>query len=275
LRQAKVPTYSELHHAGLVRYVQLALERQSGKVQVVIVGNSEQIEPLLPVFDALRTHTHPLVHSLVFNGHPERSNAVFGPHWLVHSGEPCLVDVIGGARVYYPPGAFSQANPQLFERLVGEIHAWVGRGRALVEMYCGVGAIGLGLASVASRVVFNEIAPQSLAGLELGLSALRSVHSELPPLEVVPGDASAALTHITPATTVIVDPPRKGLEPQVLKGLCERRPTQLIYVSCGFGAFQRDAEALTEAGYSLRRVRGFALFPFTDHVETLAEFVLE
>lgn len=275
LRRNKTPTYSETQHAGLVRYTQLALERSTGTVQVVVVGNSEHVGPLQPLFEALCRDAHPHLHSLVFNGHPERSNAVFGPHWTVHSGQSCLVDTIGGARAYYPPGAFSQANPNLFERLVSEIHDWLEPGGLVVELYCGVGAIGLGVVVNASRVVFNEIAPQSLAGLELGLSELRSVHSGLPPTEVVTGDARAALPAVTREAQVIVDPPRKGLEPAVLAGLVERRPRHLIYVSCGFSAFQRDAEALVAAGFGLRRVRGYALFPFTDHVETLAEFVLD
>lgn len=275
LRRAKVSTYSEAHHAGLVRYAQLALERETGTVQVVVVGNSERIEPLTSLFEALRRDPHPHLHSLVFNGHPERSNAVFGPHWAVHSGPATLVDVIGEARVHYPPGAFSQANPALFEGLVSEIHAWVEPGGHLVELYCGVGAIGLGLVRQARHVVFNEIAAQSLTGLELGLGELERVHSTLPPVAVVPGLADAALPWVTRESQVIVDPPRKGLEPAVLAGLIERRPRRLIYVSCGFGAFERDAEALVSAGFGLRRVRGYALFPFTDHVETLAEFVLD
>lgn len=275
LRRGKVPTYSETQHAGLVRYAQLALERGTGNVQLVVVGNSESIEPLLPLFDALRSGAHPHLHSLVFNGHQGRSNAVFGPHWMVHSGPSSLVDAIGGASVHYPPGAFSQANPNLFERLVSEIHAWVEPGGRVVEMYSGVGAIGLGLVASARTVVFNEIAPQSLAGLELGLRDLRRVHSGLPPVDVVAGDAHAALPFVTRESQVIVDPPRKGLEPAVLAGLIEKRPRRLIYVSCGFGAFERDAEALASAGFGLRRVRGYALFPFTDHVETLAEFVLD
>jgi 23S rRNA (uracil-5-)-methyltransferase RumA len=275
LRRAKVPPYSDAHHAGLLRYGQLALERRSQRVQVVLVGNCQHIDPLSPFFAQLRADAPDGLHSLVFNGHPERSNAVFGPHWHIHSGEPYLVDETGGAAVYYPPGAFSQANPLLFDRLVGEIHDWVGTGAHLVELYCGVGAIGLGLAARAQHVVFNEISPRSLDGLGRGLRELARLHSSLPPIDVIPGDAAAALALVGSATTVIVDPPRKGLEPTVLAGLCERRPRRLVYVSCGFSAFKRDAGTLVRAGYKLGRIRAFALFPFTEHVETLADFVLE
>lgn len=275
LRRAKVPPYSDVHHAGLLRYVQLALERRSGRVQVVLVGNCANVEPLRPLLSQLEREAPASLHSLIFNGHPERSNAIFGNHWFVYSGEPCLVDETMGACVYYPPGAFSQANPDLFERLVGEIHEWVGRDADLVELYCGVGAIGLGLVKHAQRVVFNEISPQSLDGLARGLAHLRREVASSASVEVVPGDATSALTFVGSDSTVIVDPPRRGLDPVVLAGLQERRPRRIVYVSCGFPAFRRDAEALVRSGYELRRTRAYALFPFTDHVETLAEFVLQ
>ncbi len=274
-RKLRLPPYSDVHHAGLLRYVQLAVERKSGRVQVVLVGNSADEASLLPFLLALRADAPANLHSLVFNGHPERTNAVFGSYWKVFWGDAFVIDEIAGAQVFYPPGAFSQANPNLFERLVGEIHQWVGPGADLVEMYCGVGAIGLGLVPSARDVVFNEISPQGLMGLEQGLLALRGGCSSLPDVAIASGDARSALPYVSARTTVVLDPPRKGLEPAIIDALCDRRPRKLVYVSCGFQAFKRDAEALVRFGYELRRARAFALFPFTDHVETLAEFVLE
>jgi 23S rRNA (uracil1939-C5)-methyltransferase len=275
VRQTRTPPYSDVHHAGLLRYVQLAVERKSERVQVVLVGNCEDETPLLPLFEALREAAPPSLHSLVFNGHPERSNVIFGKYWKLVRGEPYLVDESAGATVFYPPGAFSQANPRLFDRLAGEIHAWVEAGADVVEMYGGVGAIGLGLVSRAKQMVFNEISPPGLTGLKLGLDALRSEREGLPDVTIAQGDAKEALPHVTARSTVIVDPPRKGLDSAVLDGLGERRPRQIIYVSCGFPALQRDADELVRFGYRLRRARAFALFPFTEHVETLAEFIVE
>lgn len=275
IRKLRVAPYSDVHHAGLLRYVQLAVERESERVQVVLVGNCADESPLLPLLSELREHAQENLHSLVFNGHPERSNAVFGAYWKLFWGDAFLRDESAGAAVYYPPGAFSQANPNLFERLVRETHDWVGPGVDLVEMYCGVGAIGLGLMPKARRVVFNEISPPGLAGLERGVAQFAGAHPARPHVEIAAGDARVALPYISRATTVLVDPPRKGLEPEVMEGLCERQPLKIVYVSCGFPAFKRDAEALVRFGYELRRMRAFALFPFTDHVETLAEFVLE
>lgn len=272
VRAARIAPYSETHHAGLLRYVQLALEPKSQLVQVVLVANCADEIPLLELANTLRNDAPALVHSLVFNGHTARSNAVMGPYWKLLWGEPYLVDHSAGVRVFYPPGAFSQANPGLFQCLTEEAHAWVEDGAEVVELYCGVGAIGLGLVPKVNRLVFNEISPRGIAGLERGLEEL---HAGSPDcalrVTVAPGDALAAVPHIGAGTTVVVDPPRKGLDSTVLMALCERRPRRIVYVSCGFEAFKRDAKALVDSGYTLDRARAFALFPFTEHVETLAE----
>lgn len=271
LRDLRIAPYSEQAHAGVLRYVQLAVERATERVQVMLVGNCHDAEPLRPVFERLIRTRPAALHSLVFNGNPERTNVVLGPQFEVIWGEACLVDEVGHAVVYYPAGAFSQANPLLFDVLVEHLHSWVRAEVPLVELYAGVGAIGLGLVNRCSEVVFNEVGARSLQGLQLGVAALEL--NARPAPRVVAGDAAVALEYITPRSTVIVDPPRKGLSNDVARGLCERRPQQLIYVSCGIDAFERDAEQLVGSGYTLAQLRAAALFPFTEHVELLAEFV--
>lgn len=90
-------------------------------------------------------------------------------------------------------------------------------------------------------------------------------------VSVTGGGAAAALALLDGADCVVVDPPRKGLDDEVVGGLCDARPERLLYVSCELESLVRDAASLAP---SLRLVRltPYALFPNTDHVETLAEF---
>lgn len=274
LRTAMVATrvslYDERRHSGLVRYLQLAVERPTQRVQVVVVANCASAHELAVLSRPLLESAPDFLHSLVFNGHPTRSNAVLGPNWDLLWGQTYLSDTVGGTPVLYPAGAFSQANPQLFDELVTHVREWVPVGHEVVELYCGVGGIGLGLLERAKRVVFNELSPASLEGLNQGLMARSRAEREK--AAVVRGDASEALTYVNESSCVIVDPPRKGLDPVVRTGLCERRPFRLIYVSCGFDSFERDAEMFLKAGYRLSALRAAALFPFTDHVELAARF---
>ena len=71
---------------------------------------------------------------------------------------------------------------------------------------------------------------------------------------------------------MIVDPPRKGLEPEVLRALGERRPRRVLYLSCDVGSLLRDAEGLIASGLKLERAVGYDAFPYTEHIETLALF---
>jgi 23S rRNA (uracil1939-C5)-methyltransferase len=139
-----------------------------------------------------------------------------------------------------------------------------------MELYAGSGAIGLGLAARSRSVVFNELGAASLAGLELGLDALRP--DERQRCRVVAGAAENAAVEIRGDHIVIVDPPRKGLDAGVLEALIRARPERLAYVSCGLGSFLRDAQQLVQGGLELEATTVYDLFPYTAHVETLAWF---
>jgi 23S rRNA (uracil1939-C5)-methyltransferase len=172
--------------------------------------------------------------------------------------------------VFYPPAAFGQNNLDLFEHLLATIHAGVPPARDVVELYAGSGAIGLGLAARSRSMVFNELGAASLAGLALGLDALAP--AERARCRVIAGPAQMAVDELRGDRIVIVDPPRKGLDPAVLDALTRGAPERLAYVSCGLGSFLRDAEALVRAGFELESATLYDLFPYTAHVETLAWF---
>jgi tRNA/tmRNA/rRNA uracil-C5-methylase (TrmA/RlmC/RlmD family) len=87
------------------------------------------------------------------------------------------------------------------------------------------------------------------------------------------GPAAEQLDLLAGTDAVIVDPPRSGLEPALLEALCAAPPERLIWVSCGLDAFLAQAAALAERSpLRLRALEAYALFPFTEHVETLAHF---
>lgn len=110
-----------------------------------------------------------------------------------------------------------------------------------------------------------------MAGLELGIAAL-------PPADrrrttVRPGPAADCLDAISGADVVIADPPRKGLDAVVLARLVAAPPARLVVVSCSLAAFLRETAALRASGRTvLRALAPFVLFPYTDHVETVALF---
>jgi tRNA/tmRNA/rRNA uracil-C5-methylase (TrmA/RlmC/RlmD family) len=268
MRELGTSAYADAPHAGLVRALQVVVERSTQTAQVVLVCNASDSRSARPLLERLAARLGPALHSLWWNGNPERTNTILGAQLEHVSGPAAVSEVLGGARVFYPPAAFGQNNLDLFERLLAQIHAGVPRARDVVELYAGSGAIGLGLVARSSSVVFNEVGAASLAGLALGLDALPP--EERQRCRVVSGPAEMAAEEIRGDRIVIVDPPRKGLDAGVLAKLTGARPERLAYVSCGLGSFLRDAEALVQGGLELEALTLYVLFPYTGLVETLA-----
>jgi len=271
IRRSGVAPYADRPHTGLLRYVQIVVERGSGRVQVVLVTNDHTPESVLPLAELLVTGLGDGLQGLWWNGNLERANTIFGEDWLLLAGQEAVEETIGGARVFFPPGAFGQSNLDLADRLVDDLHARVPDDAVVAELYCGVGAIGLGLVARSREVRFNEVSPQGLAGLEMGIAALPTGLREK--AVVVGGGASSAVDLLDGASSIIVDPPRTGLDDAVVSRLRRDKGGRLLYVSCDLDSLVRDADRLAANGvFRLVRLTPYALFPHTDHVETLAEF---
>ncbi|HEY4445077.1 MAG TPA: hypothetical protein VGN30_12405 [Steroidobacteraceae bacterium] len=271
LVDARVTSYSDKAHLGLARYLQVVVERSSQTAQVVIVANSANAEPLRASLDLIRERLGSDLHSLWFNANLERSNTILGPDFHPWYGPPAVVERFGGAAVHYPPGAFGQNNLGIAQRIIEHVRAQIPQGAQVAEFYAGVGAIGLSVLDRAGEIRMNEVSPQSLLGLELGLAELDAATRAK--VSVVPGSAGAARLAASGAQVVIADPPRKGLDPELTGFLAEYPPERFVYVSCGLESFLNDAARLTSGGkLRLAALTAFNLLPFTEHVETVACF---
>jgi tRNA/tmRNA/rRNA uracil-C5-methylase (TrmA/RlmC/RlmD family) len=271
VRRTGVSLYADTAHRGCLRYLQVVVERASNTAQVVLVANDETPDGLAPTADALAAELGPRLHSLWWNGNTAHANTILGERWHRWSGPEAVCESIGGARVFYPPGAFGQANLPLADRLTARVHGWVPDDVSVVELHAGVGAIGLGLVSRTRHVIFNEISAAGRAGLALGLAALVGGLRER--TSVLPGLAEDHLDALTDADVVICDPPRRGLAAPLLARLAESPPPRLVLVSCNLEAFLREARVLLDSGHAtLAALTAFVLVPFTDHVETVALF---
>ncbi len=268
--QLGIAPYDEVKHTGQLRAVQMAVEPGTDRVQLVllVLATSLDERTLDPRWTTLALQLAPQTHSIFLATLPERNNSLLGKDWLRLHGPDMLVDHVGGVRVYFPPDAFGQANPRAHARAVAKIHELATGSSRIVEYYAGVGTIGLGLARSGRRVVFNEIGPGSLRGLRRGLDDMAIEHAE-----VVSGPAGKNAHLYGLADTVIVDPPRKGLDTELMSRLLDEPPERLIYLSCGLAAFLTESRRLYETGrYNLTHLSAWAYFPYTEHIETLAVF---
>ncbi len=254
-----------------MRYLQVVVERRSSTAQVVVVTSGETPAPSLPLLSALSERLGQQLHSLIWNGNPARTNAIMGPLWQHLSGPEYVEETIGGAQIFYPPGAFGQSHLHLATHLVDMIQSWVPDGSRVAELYAGVGAIGLGLAHRSAEIRLNELMPESLRGLERGVAALDDAVRRR--VGIVPGAAGEAARLASESDVVIVDPPRKGLDPALTEALLAAPPRRLVYIACGLETFVADATALLSSGrLRMTELLGFDMFPHTEHVEAVARF---
>jgi len=271
LVDARITCYSERAQLGLARYLQVAVERSSQTAQVVMVANSPTPGPLAPFLDLIAERLGEKLHSLWFNANCGPANTILGRDFTRWCGPATLVERFGGARIHYPPGAFGQSNLDIAQRIIEHLRGEIPRGARVAEFYAGVGAIGLSILSSASELHLNEASPDALAGLECGLAELEPAQRAR--VSVFPGPAGAACHAAQGADVVIADPPRKGLDPELVSYLCKQPPQRFLYVSCGLASFLSDAARLLSCGaLRLRALAAFDLMPFTEHVESVARF---
>jgi len=271
LVDAQVTCYSDAAHLGLARYLQVVVERSSQTAQVVLIANSATPEPLAACLNLIRERLGKDLHSLWFNANLGRSNTILGDDFQNWCGPASVVERFGGAAVHYPPGAFGQSNLEIAQLIIEHVRSQIPSGSRVAEFYAGVGAIGMSILEQVDEIKMNEVSPNSLYGLELGLAQLDPLQRAK--ISVLPGAAGAARSAATGVHTVIADPPRKGLDPPLSDHLSRFPPDRLIYVSCEIESLLRDAVQLTAHGkLRLSGLAAYNLMPFTEHVETVARF---
>jgi 23S rRNA (uracil1939-C5)-methyltransferase len=165
--------------------------------------------------------------------------------------------------------AFFQGNRYLLPQLVRAVLAWTPPEGPVLDLYAGVGLFALALAA-SGRASITAVEGDRASGADL-----RSNAAQVPDrVAAVVGSVEEYLQRVqtTRPSAVLVDPPRTGLSREVVDALIGRRAPRLIYVSCDAATLARDAARFVEAGYRMRHVEAFDLFPNTPHVESLAVF---
>lgn len=267
IRATGIAPYADAPHRGALRYAQFVVERETERVQVVLVGNGASPETLGALPDAFAEAMGRRLQGLFFNAQPERTNVILGPTTVHLAGEAVVRERIGGVDVFFPPTAFGQNHLPLFDRAVERIHSLVPRGETVFEAYCGVGAIGLGLLR-RGPVRFNERSPSGLDGLARGLAA--RPEDERARAACLEGAAGERLDGLAGADVVVVDPPRKGLDASLLAALAAAPPKRIVYLACGLPRLLEELPVLLGDGrMRLGGAEIFDFFPFTGHVETL------
>ena len=289
--------YDERAERGTLRYTQFSVERSTQRVQITLVVNAATLEedPAIESFAKGLWEAEALnLHSLWVNLNPTRFNNILsyepGAWRLLHAladGGSIVERLNSGASFVLPPYVFRQANMEGFDAIVRQVRDAVPAGARVVEWYAGVGVIGLSLAPDVEWVRCSDVNP-SLDAFEASRELLSPSIQERVTYAIGSAAEPERIEDARGADCAVVDPPRKGLDAQLLAALCDGASSTsadgpcsgiatLVYVSCGFPALARDAEALLDAGWRVRADEATAhiLFPGADHIETVVVFERE
>ena len=176
-----------------------------------------------------------------------------------------------GLQFELSPASFFQVNPTQTEKLyqAAAEFAELKPEELLCDVYCGAGTITLALARHCREAIGIEVVPAAVENAKRNAerNSIRNVSFHAGKAEVLlPRMVSDGLR----PDVIVVDPPRKGLDPSVIKAVTEAEPDRLIYVSCNPATLARDAGMFKESGYLVRKVQPVDMFCWTSGIETVA-----
>ncbi len=270
MKKHHLPPYQEETHTGLIRHLMVRVNRRKEAMVVVVINGKE-----LPHADELAEQLKPLgVISLILNENREKTNVILGRSFRTLWGADTLEDTLCGLRFQVSPASFFQVNPQQTEVLYQTAldFAQLAPTDTLCDVYCGAGTITLMMATHVRQALGIEVVPQAIdnARENAARNGIANADFHLGAAEdVLPKLVQDGLR----PDVVVVDPPRKGLDPAVIEAMANVSPRRIVYVSCNVATQARDAALLKDHGYLPEKIQPVDMFCWTSGVENVCVFV--
>ena len=271
-RGERLEPYDQAEHTGYLRHLVVREGRNTGQVLVQLVTaagerfDRDEFVEVLRRFPEVRS-----IHWAVNETPAEVTNLPTTLLW----GEEAIEEQLCGLRFRVRPNAFLQTNTAMAERLygiAGEFAALTG-GETVYDLYCGIGTIGLSLASRALTVWGVDVSEESVA------CALENADlNEISNAAFFAGETADAVAELHDRAgdpdVIVVDPPRAGLSNKAVRRLGRLEAPRIVYVSCNPTTLAGNVKELAASwGYKLERVRPVDMFPHTPHVESVSLLV--
>ena len=271
-REERLEAYDQREQTGYLRHLVVREGRNTGQVLVQLVTaagerfDRDQLVETLRRFPEVRS-----IHWAVNETPAEVTNLPTTLLW----GEDAIEEQLCGLRFRVRPNAFLQTNTAMAERLygiAGEFAALTG-GETVYDLYCGIGTIGLSIASHALTVWGVEVSEESVA-CALENADLNGISNAA----FFAGETADALAELRDRAAdpdvIVVDPPRAGLSNKAVRRLGRLEAPRIVYVSCNPTTLAGNVKELAASwGYTLERVRPVDMFPHTPHVESVSLLV--
>lgn len=267
-----IQPYNEETGRGLVRHIFLRRGAHSGQIMVCLVCT----RPNFPHADALCTRLREQfadIATILLNVNSKNTNVILGTETHTLYGPGYIEDTLCGVPVQLGPLSFYQVNTLAAERLYGIAaqYAQLTPDDLLLDLYCGMGTIGLSMVDHCRELVGVEIVPEAIESAKA--NAARMGDAVAAKSCFFCADAGQAATRLAAEglhpDVVMLDPPRKGCDEATLSAVVRMAPRRVVYVSCNPATAARDAAWLEQNGYHAEKVQPVDLFPRTKHCEAV------
>ena len=267
MKMFHVKPYREETRQGLIRHLVIRVNRK-GESMVTVAANGGSLPHAKELTEALASLG---MVSLWLNENRADTNVILSDRFHLLYGKETLTDTLFDLAFELSPASFFQVNPLQTEKLYSTAadFADLKETDLLCDVYCGAGTITLTMARRCREAVGIEIVPAAVENAKRN-----AVCNQISNVSFRAGKAEELLPQMVAdglrPDVIVVDPPRKGLDPAVIRAMAQAGPDRLVYVSCNPATLARDAGLLKEEGYLVRKVQPVDMFCWTSGVETVA-----
>ena len=260
-----------------LRHLLIRESKANGEILVVFIYSGKYCEKIRDISREI-SRKYPEVVGICQSENKRKNGSVLGNKVEIIQGRDWIEDRIGPFIFKISPASFFQVNNAqtavLYEKVLK--YAALTGAEEVVDAYCGIGTISLFLAQRARNVLGIEIVPEAINDARNnaernGISNVEyrqgKVEKILP--EMITNGIAGIAKRKRPEV-VVVDPPRKGCDRELLDCIISVQPQRIVYVSCNPATLARDLRILGNGGYTVAEVQPVDMFPQTAHVETIA-----
>ncbi len=274
LRKYHIPAYNEFEHTGVIRNIMVRRGYYSHEMMVVLVTRSKKVPGAEMIVADIR-EALPEVKSIIQNVNQEKTNVILGEKNNTLWGKDVITDTLFGKKFVIGPNSFYQVNPQTTETLyqLAADKAGLTGDEEVIDAYSGIGTISLTIADRVKSVLGVEVVPGAVddAKRNADINGVNNAKFEL-------GKAEEKMVKWHEAgmrpDVIFVDPPRKGLTPELIDAATGMEPEKFVYISCNPATLARDTVQILENGYHIQGpVQPIDQFPQTTHIESVTVFV--
>jgi 23S rRNA (uracil1939-C5)-methyltransferase len=272
-KEKNLTAYENKNQSGLLRFLVIKEGKNTNMTMVNLVtykgdflSQDELCNTLLSNF--------PSVKSIVRNINSRLAQIAIGEEEELLCGERTIIETLGQFTFEISSNSFFQTNSKQAEKLYQVVlnMAELQGDEEVLDLYCGNGTISIFLSQVAKKVIGVESVEESVqnARRNAGLNDISNC-------EFICGEAKKVLKNFESEKKIfpvaVVDPPRAGLHPDVIKSLLNLKPSKIVYVSCNPTTLARDLKTFCEKDYELENVQPVDMFPHTYHIESVVKLV--